>query len=243
MIRIAIIDDDLNDLETFIVSYFEEKSYIFVVDRFSFAKDYLEKKELYDIVFLDVELPDMNGLELAKIIRDTNIEGCICFFTSHKKYALKAYHVHAFDFIEKPATKFRVFKTIDDIFAYHNKQICEKTKICFSSRSEKHDLYVNEIIYFEYFDYSKDYFNRTTIIYTMDNKIALRLRISKVYEELPSDIFFIPHKSFIVNISNIISICGNLITMKNGDIVPLSQKRATQFRKKFKKYIEKQMIV
>lgn len=245
MINIAILDDnkeDLVELGEICIRYFKDAKYIASINIFSSSQEFLNSEVKYDIIFLDIEIPDINGIEVANIIRTFDKDCCICFISNYNKYALKSYNAHAFDYIEKPISQNKIFKTLDQLFAYYGMRMINKTKIVFPLHYSSISLVASEILYFEYFDSNKDYFNRSTIVYTLSDKYALKMKISSVYEMLPVELFTMPHKSFIVNFSNISSIKGNIITMKNGAIVPLSQKRAAKFRIKFNEYIKKYLI-
>lgn len=242
MLKIAIIDDQKNtltEIQTICNDYFNNINYLCKIDTFLSSHTFLNHHEVYDIVFLDIEIYDMNGLELAEIIRRNDKDCCICFVSNYGKYALKSFHVHAFDFIEKPLKKAQLINTLDEMFAYYGSKLINKTKILLNNNIA---LFINDIIYFEYIDKSDEYVNRSVVVHTFYNNYAFKQKISSVLKMLPIGMFGIPHKSFIVNFQNISFIHELEIIMKNKNQVPLSQKRATKFKREFNDYLKKFII-
>lgn len=108
--RVAVIDDDQKFLDvqrTYIDRVAREDGFSCDVDTFttgfSFADQYTAA---YDIIFLDIDMPGMNGLETAKLIRGKDPRVCIIFVTNLAQYAIKGYEVNALDFVVKPVEYF-----------------------------------------------------------------------------------------------------------------------------------------
>ena len=102
MINIAIVEDDINyqnTLKVFLERYKQERNEEYKIDIFSNALNFLDEKKFYNIIFLDIEMPFMNGIEAAKKIRETNKNSTIIFITNIAKYAVKGYEVDAMDFL------------------------------------------------------------------------------------------------------------------------------------------------
>ncbi len=105
MISFAILEDTPSDAETlncFIDKAFSSFPEPISVSVFRNAIDFLEKGIQCDVVFFDIQLPGMNGLEAAKKFRERNREALIIFVTNLGQFALKGYEVNAFDFVVKP---------------------------------------------------------------------------------------------------------------------------------------------
>ena len=85
MINIAIVEDDINyqnTLKVFLERYKQERNEEYKIDIFSNALNFLDEKKFYNIIFLDIEMPFMNGIEAAKKIRETNKNSTIIFITN-----------------------------------------------------------------------------------------------------------------------------------------------------------------
>ena len=106
MISIAVVEDDLeyqSQLLQYIEQYKKEHKVQCKVAVFSNGLNFLEDyKGGGDLVFMDIAMPHMNGLEAAAALRKRDAEVCLIFITSLAQYALKGYEVNAFDFLVKP---------------------------------------------------------------------------------------------------------------------------------------------
>ena len=117
MLRIAICDDDRDDLErikTSIINYQNEKSMDISIFSFLSAEELLKKTDKYDIIFLDIEMERINGIEAAQRIRELNMLVPIVYITNYSRYWRSAYKVHAFDFIPKPFVNNDIYAVLDD---------------------------------------------------------------------------------------------------------------------------------
>lgn len=106
MISIAIVEDENKDfaiLNGYLKRYSEENNVeLFDIRRFKDAVDFISDKMSFDLIFLDIEMPYMSGMELAKQIREYNKVSVIIFVTNMKQYAVNGYEVGALDFVVKP---------------------------------------------------------------------------------------------------------------------------------------------
>lgn len=106
MIRIAFVDDDeqyLSDAQKYVALYAEESGEKFQITTFLTGMDFItDYRPVYDIVFLDIEMPLMDGMSIAKNLRKLDDKICIVFITRMHQYAVEGYEVNAVDFIVKP---------------------------------------------------------------------------------------------------------------------------------------------
>ncbi len=129
--RVAIVDDDVKDREllyNFIQRYRSETGADIRADLFPGSLEFLEKFHSdYDIIFLDIEMPGMDGMEVAHEVRRTDQAAGIIFITNMAQYAIRGYEVSAIDFMVKPVN-------------YYNFVDKLKRAIDFSSRRARKDL-------------------------------------------------------------------------------------------------------
>lgn len=241
-IRIAILDDDKNQIEKlreYCFYYFNRQLFEFEIKVFNKTKEFLKTNfKDYDLLLLDIEMPDNNGIEIAYEVRKINKKCFICFITNYSDYLYKSYDVHAFDYIMKPIDFLRLSKLFDEVIKYRNVQSnFNSKKIALNSTKGKIVLYQNQILYFEYHDKFHDLFNRVTKVETTLGTFILKEKISSIYKSLPQNEFVIPHKSFIVNLEQIKMFKQDEIIMHNNVKIPLSQRRAAEARKIFNNYI------
>ena len=106
MRNIAIVDDDENirqQLQSYLKKYTENFGEDFVVSEFSIPEAFLTNyKSNYDVVFMDIDMPGMNGLQAAKRLRELDEKVVLIFVTNLAQYAIKGYEVAATDFVVKP---------------------------------------------------------------------------------------------------------------------------------------------
>lgn len=116
MLRIIAVDDERKALDRF-KQILEKDKRVEVLGTFTTAHDALEfiKRNTVDIVFLDIEMPLMSGLELGEILTRENPDIQVVFITAHDQYALDAFQVHATGYLLKPLNKEDVGKQIDHI--------------------------------------------------------------------------------------------------------------------------------
>lgn len=163
-----------------------------------------------DIVFMDVEMPGMGGIECAKKIIDIAPRTFIIFATAHENYMSEAFELYASDYLIKPFKIDRILTTLERIKEiFTNKAISvPKTvpynkdtlsKLIIKNKDGTSFIDCKDIIFIEHE-------NRSTIIHTVNESIFSSESLSQIEERLDSSIFFRSHKSYIVNLSMIYKI-------------------------------------
>jgi DNA-binding LytR/AlgR family response regulator len=182
--------------------------------RVSLAQQHLNSFPV-DLIFLDIEMPDKNGLVFLKAIKQNIM---VVFTTAHSIYAVESYNVNAIDYLLKPIEldRFKIAcNKANDFFEYSNTST-SKFQNCLYVRSEYALIKIlhTEIRYLETMD---DYIK----IHTTDDKIILTLMsMKKIIEKLPSNEFIRVHRSFAVSLSNISSIRNQTILL-GGTNIPI----------------------
>jgi len=157
-----------------------------------------------DVIFMDVEMPLLNGVECAKKILDINPKTIIIFATAHEEYMPAAFELYAFDYLVKPFKLDRIYQTLERIkslAAYLNeptaKQVGEPNKVLdkliVKTKESINFINMDEIILIQ-----RE--NRSTAIYTADEKYITSDSLSDLEERLDKSIFFRSHKSYIINL-------------------------------------------
>lgn len=151
--NIAIIEDsgqELSLLERCLQSYLSSRQVYRVIDTYTSGEAFLENwpSKSYDLVFLDILMEGISGIEVARKIRETDSECLLIFISSSKEYALQGFEVRAFDYLLKPLSEERFQKTMDlcqNELAKHIRYIEVK-----ESRTLV-KIPLNEIIYTDYY--------------------------------------------------------------------------------------------
>lgn len=242
MIKILVIDDDvkaINLLKLYIQNYFSQKKELYTLNSFESAESFLYKGDNldYDLILLDIEMPNLNGIELAKKIRKNNTKVVIAFITGYQKYISESYKIHPFDYLLKPINQRIINDFFDEYFMYHIDKNIKKNLLSFNTTRGTIGIERNNIIFFEYIDTSSEYLNRSTKIVTKQGIYIMKEQIGIVFKSLDNFVFSQPHRSFIVNLENIKSFNNNEIVMINGQIIPISQRKIKILKKQFNEYI------
>ena len=107
MIRAAIVDDDkqaIEEIASYIKRFCGETGCEITCTGFSDAIGFLERSHSFDVVFLDIEMPFLNGMSAAEKLRETNDGIALIFVTNTAKYAVRGYSVNAVDYLLKPVS-------------------------------------------------------------------------------------------------------------------------------------------
>lgn len=107
MLLIAIVDDERSDssaLKALVDTYFQQNRQAYMIHVFNGALDFIRSTENHDIVFMDIRMDKLDGLEVARIMRKINTDSVLIFVTHMAQLAIKGYEVDALDFIVKPVT-------------------------------------------------------------------------------------------------------------------------------------------
>lgn len=233
MIKIAVCDDEKQvrlRLLTIIQQYFSEIKREVWVAGFKRGQELLSAKVRFDIIFLDIEMPELNGIETAKKLRKWDVTSKIIYVTNYDHYQRNAYEVHAFDYISKLIKDTDIFKTLGEAVRYLDNAI-EKQKCVFETEEGLVTIEIEDIYYFEYSC-------RRVIIHTTQGNYFASYSLKELYEKFKKYNFESPHKSFIVNLLYLKRIKGFDILLENNDIVPLAQKRAVDFKNKFNDFLQ-----
>ncbi len=227
MYQIAVCDDDIQ-MRRFLYSAIEGARIACTIDEFSNGTELLTNYQKYDILFLDIDMPVVNGMEAAKRIRQRDRKVKIIYVTGYQDYMQRSFAVHPFSFLVKPVSRETIVKQIREALLYSREEEKAVT-LRLETMEGMEEFAVSEIYYLEYQ-------SRKLRLVMKHGECMIRGKISEFSEKLISYGFASPHKSFVVNLYHVKAIRGYDIFMMNGDLIPLSQKRSTEFRGLLGKY-------
>lgn len=223
MVRIAIVEDDPADLARLtqcLQQYEQEQGEHFSVKSFSNPSDFLNAYQSgCDLVFLDIELPVFNGVEVARQLREIDCVVTLVFITNMEQYAVNGYEVDALDFVVKPINYYRFSSMLRKALRIIARR-GEKEVIVQSSGAITR-LRASQIHYVEIRDH--------LLIYHTDNgRVESWGRLSDVEAELADHHFARCSSSHLVNLRHVISVSGNDVDVA-GTRLPVSQRRKKAF--------------
>lgn len=193
-----------------------------------------------DLIFLDVEMPDMTGFEVLERLDDEHHK--VIFTTSHPEYAIKAIRSHAIDYLLKPISKDELIVAIDRIesidFQTNNIQGSEKTKqklerIAFTTNDGLLFKNIADIIRCE-----SDR-NYTLVFFVNNEKLLVSKTLKEIDETLEGSNFCRVHHSHLINLNHINKYVrgdGGYVIMSNNDIVNVARNRKEIFLESFSKF-------
>lgn len=228
MIRIAIVDDDKDALDkvcNLIEKYCQTNPQMVYRKKYSSANelkwDLEEKKEIFDIYILDIEIGDDNGIDVARFIRTMDEQAYIIFLTSYMQYSLEGYECNAYRYVLKSQMEEKLSEIIGKIC---KKLVATKSKIYIIEKQNVIEkIEVNEIIYL-YKESKNTYF-------VLDGRITRdRKPINEIISELGNTQFVMLDKGIAVNLEHVMGIHNTTVTLRNGVALPCSRMHIKQLR-------------
>lgn len=228
MLHIAVCDDDikmLGEVKQILTDYCKAKKLAFKISAYCDGTDLLASEESFSVIFLDIEMQQSNGIEVAQKIRRMDMNVPIVYITSYIDHWRRAYKVHAFDFITKPFKPEDLYKVMKDYLAALD-DASEETitlptddgVVCFK---------MNDIYYFMFEAKKKVY------VHTADGRVLVRENITDIYNILNKERFYQTRRDCVLNLKYVQKIQNEfVIIMKNGDMLPLAQKKKDEFVRK-----------
>lgn len=224
--RIGICDDEVStcsNLERYIMDFFREQIDNVEVYVWNTAEEFIKDVPLkvnIDILFLDIELPKKNGVDVGYYIRENLVdEGMhIIFISSKTSYALELFDIHPYNFWVKPIKKDKVFNDIQKLLQIENQ---DKRFFSYTYNRNKYKILIGDIIYF------KCDKHHIKIVCRDGEKIYVGKLKSEI-EKLPKN-FVMVSQSNIINIRHIRKCIKSEVIMDNGDSIKISK----NYRKEF----------
>lgn len=216
--NIAIVDDDKNQcnfLSHEVNLWANKRELVTCVNTYpsaeSFWFEFAENND-FDIVLLDIEMPGMNGMELAHKLRAENAMLQIIFVTGYSDYISEGYDVSALHYLMKPVSQDKLFEVLSRAA---NKCECSVKKLKVSFDRETKLIPISHIMYVEA---QKQY----VIIHSIDGTYKMKCSLSDIDSQL-DEYFKKCQRSFIVNLSYVTRIKNDSLMLKNGESVPISR--------------------
>ena len=183
-------------------------------------------KERFDIYLLDIIMPGLSGVELAREIRNFDKAAAIVFLTTSPEFAVESYTVKATNYLMKPVQKTTFFAAMDDLL--HDKDEEHERYLVLKSKIGVHKVRLSEIVFVEAQ-------NRKVIYYTNSGEqiTCADLFTSVCDELLQHREFILAHRSYLVNMNYIRTIGATDMQLSNGKSIPLAQRRVTDIKKHY----------
>ena len=230
--RILICDDEvryINDLQGYIEEYMNNHSITCEIDTTTSPNKITDSNAVYDLVFLDIKMPQYSGIDLAYELKQRNSKVVIFFVTSFNEYQDMAMDLQVFRFFEKPFDVNRLYSSLDKAMEYIDGAYVD---VFIYSNKEHKKILVDDIIYIENE-------NRKTHLHTTDGEFIARETIKEWNEKLPTTFFYQVHKSFMVNLHYVTKYTYEELYLNENIRIPVAPRKQADFHKAWFRYLKR----
>ena len=230
MIRIAIVDDEKVIREQ-IKKLVEKKQIDCEIDTYGTGEDLLKADSVYDIIFLDIQMDGMNGIDTARALRQKADNTVLIFITSVKEYVFDAFDVATFHYLIKPIEENKFWEVCDRaVLEVTKKKQNPSGQIFIKTRSQSITLEQSDVLYIE----SRA---KKVEIHTKTNIVEAYAAISELEKQLVGS-FYRCHRGYLVNMAFIAGYENDSITLNNGETIILSKDKYSEFVKVYMRYLK-----
>lgn len=229
--KIALCDDDekeLSGLKLLLEHYQKTCRQPLLYSEYTSSVELASQapKERFDIYLLDIMMPGLSGVELAREIRSFDKAAAIIFLTTSPEFAVESYTVKAANYLMKPVQEETFFAAMNDLL--HDKDEEHEHYLVLKSKIGIHKVRVSEIVFVEAQ-------NRKVIYYTNSGEqITCADLFTSVSDALLQHReFILTHRSYLVNMNYIRTIGATEMQLSNGKNIPLAQRRVTDIKKHY----------
>ena len=223
MIYIAICDDEKHmsdQIRAMASDFFRKKNREIRLRTFLSGEELLNDEGQIDILFLDIQMKGMDGLETARKLRAGQFRGFLIFITVLKEMVFQSFEVQAYDYLVKPVEEKQFEKTMERLFA--SMQNAGEDSLLVQKGYEGRIIREDEIVFCEVID-RKIYLNLAS-----GEVVNYYERIENLETKLGSH-FFRCHRSYLINLKHLKGYKNGTACMDNGKEVPVSRLRSREF--------------
>lgn len=218
MLRVSICDDDvatLSQLEELVRQYLDPGELCLAT--YSGYGEFLTTRQYVDLLFMDIDLGDGCGIELAKEVKKTDSGTCVIFVTAHPEYVEESFEVEPVYFLVKPIRpdSFRraMERAMERLAAER-----QKSRLTVTFQNRVSAVALRDISYIEFSVRSATIHAGTRVLQTYEKLSSLQQRVDSRFIQC--------HKSYLVNMDYVIGFQGNTLELCGGVEIPVSQSRA-----------------
>ncbi len=219
MLNIAICDDNLISLNELIKLTEEFVPIQHMIKPFAKSTELIDSlndiNNKFDIVITDINMPEIDGIQLAKRLKNQHPNICFIFVTAFTDYIQDVFTVNPVYYILKPVSREKFSEAI--ALAINRINVNKKKTVNIISKNKTFRIMADDIQYIE----SR---NRTAIIHLLNSVLEFNIKLDNI-EKLVPESFVRCHKSFLVNMNLIREIGNNAITLFSGDVIPVAKAR------------------
>ena len=224
-LSIAVCDDEpiiCNELASLIQQHHPD----YRIQSFHTGQALLSSDLNFDLLLLDIEMPDINGMDLSRKLRTTNKNVCISFISNHTELMPDAFKVRAFRFLKKPI----VPEQVEELLMNFENELLSQEMISFHENGVLRRVWIDDVICFEAF-------GDGTYIYTRNATYETSVPLKNWVASLPPEQFFQTHKSYLISLRHMQAIQKNEAVMNHMKMpVPISRRKLAECKRAFLEY-------
>ena len=232
--KIAICDDEIYFIDAIcplLEQWAKERGIELTIYRFTSGDKLVEahQKEWMDLIILDVIMPLLNGMDVARELRNMNQTVPIIFLTSSREFAVDSYEVKAFHYLIKPVEREKLFLILDDFL-----KTCNSSETSFTAKTAGGfcRIVIADV------DYLEAQNKQVLVHLTNGRTIAIREQFSKCAEFFsPENGFCCCHRSYIVNVSKVERFSKTEVVTIHKAVIPISRSSYVAFKGTYFKHM------
>lgn len=227
---IAICDDEKmfrEDLKNFLVKYKSQHHLYIDIYQFVNGEDLIQSDVIFDMVFLDYQMPGIDGMKVARKLRLKNIVCSIVFVTNYPQFVLESFEVQPYRFFVKPFSEEQLISLMDTFIAQQKLF----SPIIVINDEEQKVISAKDILYLEGN-------GKHCIIRTADETYYSSKTLAQVHELLPQHCFYRTHKSYVINLYCVDSFCNKCVSITNGEKVSVAHNKSAEFKRIYADFIK-----
>ncbi len=230
--NIAICDDDeryLNELKACVEEYMTSHYIKAEFYTTTSPKEIIDNDISFDLAFLDIQMPETDGITLAKELKNRNSKVILFFVTAFEEYQDEAMNLHIFRFFEKPFDVQRLYSGLDKAMEYIDETYVD---IFLYNNGEHKRILVDDIVFIR-----RE--NRKIIMTTTDKKEYItKESLEEWTEKLPNTFFYLVHKGFLINLHYVTKYSYTELYLDNIRI-PIATRKQADFHKYWFRYLRR----
>ncbi len=232
MISVAICDDEKymsDQIEKSVSDFFHGKNMEVVVSQFPCGEELLRYDKPIDLLFLDIQMKETDGMTVARKLRKRGFRGYLIFVTVLKEMVFQSFEVQAFDYLVKPIEQRQFDKTMERLL--ESMQNAGEANLLVRRGYESHIIALDDIVYCEIID-------RKVYLHLISSKIIDYYERIENLESRLDDRFFRCHRSFLINLQYLKSYQDQTAYMEDGTRIPVSRLRSKEFSGVILRYMQ-----
>ncbi len=231
MIQIAVCDDEqtvCQEISQEIAHFLSGQAVEFTVRQYTDAAAFCAQMDTFDLVYLDIRMPELDGITLARQIRSRELACIVVFITGLRDYMLDAFDVEALDYICKPIERARLRRSVERAL----QQIAhrQETGILIQTAHWCKAVKLSAIYYCEVI-------NRKIYLHTTEGVLEYYGKLKEMEKQLDAR-FFKCHRSYLVNLDHLKMYQDGEIVLENGSRIPVSRLRHQELMEKMLEYMK-----